>query len=173
MILNLIPFIIICSIYLLIIISLIVLLLCGVKEVILIIGSCSILLIIGIAFELLPRIIELINNLRISNDNKKITSEGKIIKISIIKSMLYSSRFSQSAKVYYIKFDLILDGNINTYIYPLVNNNVYCNDLEINKILKSINEDFKEKTYKFTILGSVIEQVKPNIIRQIINKIAK
>ena len=110
--------------------------------------------------------------LNIDNNAQRLDAKGKIIKITPALNIRYGRR-TRNRNIYFLKIKIQIDGNVNTYIYPLINDHVTCSLFKVDKVTKQINQDFADKTYTFAIEGQVITDIHPDIAKQIAGRYDK
>jgi len=109
--------------------------------------------------------------LKIDNNAQRLDAKGKIIKITPVLNIVYGRSINYD--IYFLKIKIQIDGNVNTYIYPLINDYVTCSLMKVDKVTKQINQDFADKTYTFAIEGQVITDIHPDIAKQIAGRYNK
>ena len=110
--------------------------------------------------------------LKVDNNAQRTEIKGKIIKITPTLNIVYG-RHNRNHDIYFLKIKVLIDGNINTYIYPLINEHVTCSLFKVDKVTKQINQDFAGKTCTFSIEGQVITDIHPDISKQITDRYYK
>ena len=110
--------------------------------------------------------------LKIDNNTQRLDAKGRIIKISPALNIIYGRRI-RNHDIYFLKIKIQIDGNVNTYIYPLINDHVTCGLMKVDKVTKQINQDFADKTCTFAIEGQVITDIHPDIAKQIAGRYDK
>lgn len=105
--------------------------------------------------------------LKIDKNAQCLDAKGKIIKITPALNIIYGRRTRRNHYIYFLKIKIQIDGNVNTYIYPLINDHVTCDLMKVDKVTKQVNQDLADKTCTFAIEGQVITDIHPDIAKQI------